>query len=469
MKRSVFLSRVCMSLAVLLFVFSPFFERTVRAQEAGEMVTVKMMLYPPGCSRETFDRVLEEINRRLRSELQLQLQVDFVESGQQELTRYLMETPDADLIYVSDFQDSVRNQFFLPLDDLLSENGQGILEILPEEYLETGKMNGIQYGLVRNIEMCAAKGLVMRSDLLEKYEIDADQLRSWEDVEQVLAVIREHEADVYGVVADMALPFDALTDGMAVLEEENGCIVNFYESRKCREWFEMLYRWGEKGYLYDLENYRYPQGRTRPFLYQLMQEGRLFSYMVNYKPGIAVQEEQNCGMAMTEVRIDDPVMNASHTGRSQWGIYSGSSHPGEAMQILNFLYTDKEINDLFCNGTEGEEGYLFNRNWMLPNGYCADEGAEGQESLTERVAAFNQGAVRSPALGFWFDNKNVVVETEACEAVVEKYLPGFLCGRFDPEKMLSAMCKELKESGIDVIVEEKQRQYDEWQKAEKEK
>ena len=106
---------------------------------------------------------------------------------------------------------------------------------------------------------------------------------------------------------------------------------------------------------------------------------------------------------------------------------------------------------------------------MLPNGYCADEGAEGQESLTDRVAAFNQGAVRSPALGFWFDSKNVVVETEACEAVVEKYLPGFLCGRFDPEKMLPAMCKELKESGIDVIVEEKQRQYDEWQKAEKEK
>ena len=53
--------------------------------------------------------------------------------------------------------------------------------------------------------------------------------------------------------------------------------------------------------------------------------------------------------------------------------------------------------------------------------------------------------------------------------IVKMYLSGFLCGAFDVDQMLPKMIKELKESGIDLIIEEKQKQLDRWKEEKEEK
>ena len=483
------LRHICCLLALLLALGG--FPASVYAAEGGteaeesEPETVRMMIYPPYCSRSAFNHVLDKINEYLEEKIKIHLQVDFVQSGQEELLKYLMDTPDADLIYVSGFQNSVNNGLLLPLDELLEEEGEGIRQILSEEQIQFGQIDGTQYGLVRNVEMGASRGIVMRTDLLEKYEIDPQDIRSWEDVETVFEKIKQNEPDIYETVADIPSIYDPLQDRIAVLTEKDGDVVNFYETEECRKYLDRLYRWGQKGYLYDKDNYRYGQGSTRYFLYELMREGKLFSYMVGYKPGIAAQEKKNYGYDMTEIQLEPQMIYGTEIVNFQWGISSGSSHARAAMKLLNLLYTDQTINDLFCNGIEGEhytkneqgflqktdtegvEDYFFNRNWMLPNGYSAQPWEGDVENLQEKTKIYNEESERSSALGFWFDETPVAVELEQCQAAVAKYLPGFLEGKFDPEKILPMLNAELKNCGVDKIVQEKQAQLDEWKKRKK--
>ncbi len=447
--------------------------------KAAEVTTVKMTLLRPYCSEKEFAHVLEKINERLSDQLQLKLDVGVIDSGNEELMKYLVDNPDADIIYTGDFQEALNENILLPLDELLENNGKDILSIIPERHMKYGQRNGKQYGLSPKIEMAVAWGVVMRTDLLEKYEIDAQKIQTWEDVEEVLEIVTAREANLYGIVADLPV---GLSNNIVVVEKmEQGLkAVNYFESDDFREWAEMIYEWGQKGYLYDLDNYRYGSGSTRGLLYELMREEKLFSYIVRYKPGIADQESKNFGIKMEEIQITPATITNRFYG-GEWGIYSGSPHPEEAMEILNFLYKDKEINNLFCWGIEGEhylkneEGrlippekepeipYFFNRNWMIPNGYSADAWEGDLFDLWREVDEFNEEAEYAPDFGFWFDDMKVQVEIERCQNIIDAYLGGFLCGKFNPDEMIPRMLSELENAGIDRIIEEMQKQLDVWQ------
>ena len=53
-------------------------------------------------------------------------------------------------------------------------------------------------------------------------------------------------------------------------------------------------------------------------------------------------------------------------------------------------------------------------------------------------------------------------EIAACTNVVNKYHKALVCGALDPETTLPQFNQELKDAGIDVIIEEKQAQLDAW-------
>ena len=112
---------------------------------------------------------------------------------------------------------------------------------------------------------------------------------------------------------------------------------------------------------------------------------------------------------------------------------------------------------------EPQSDYFFNRNWMLPNGYIADSWESDIPNLLEEVKIFNQEAVYAPDFGFWFNDSQVQVELERCVEVVNAYLDGFICGKFDPDEMIPMMNSELEACGIYDVIEEKQRQLEEWE------
>lgn len=61
------------------------------------------------------------------------------------------------------------------------------------------------------------------------------------------------------------------------------------------------------------------------------------------------------------------------------------------------------------------------------------------------------------------DTAKVQADIERCQNIIDAYLGGFICGKFNPDEMIPRMLSELENAGIDRIIEEMQIQLDVWQ------
>jgi putative aldouronate transport system substrate-binding protein len=152
------------------------------------------------------------------------------------------------------------------------------------------------------------------------------------------------------------------------------------------------------------------------------------------------------------------------------------------MEILSLFYSDKEIIDLINWGIEGvhyvkigdnlidfaegldasNTGYMPNWDWLTGNAYLTYVFKGGDHEVWEKTKVFNETAKASKALGFTFNADPVKTEYTAVTNVIDQYKVGLESGTLDPEKTLPEFIQKLKAAGIDKIIEEKQRQLDEW-------
>src|SRR5699024_9624411 len=79
----------------------------------------------------------------------------------------------------------------LPLNDLLDEYGQGILEVVDDEVLEGTKVNEDIYAVPSVRDWARQYGFYMRKNLVEKYDFDLDSIQTYEDLEPLFETIKE--------------------------------------------------------------------------------------------------------------------------------------------------------------------------------------------------------------------------------------------------------------------------------------
>ena len=68
------------------------------------------------------------------------------------------------------------------------------------------------------------------------------------------------------------------------------------------------------------------------------------------------------------------------------------------------------------------------------------------------------------SLGFMFDKTNVETEISSCKNVVQAYYKQLFTGAVEVAPTIEAFKKELVGAGVDELIAEMQRQYDEWRK-----
>ena len=84
------------------------------------------------------------------------------------------------------------------------------------------------------------------------------------------------------------------------------------------------------------------------------------------------------------------------------------------------------------------------------------------ENVYEKFTEYNDTAQESPLYGFIYDTTNVKNEITAITNVTDKYKAIIENGDADPSTTLPQFNEELKSAGIDNIIEDMQKQVDEW-------
>lgn len=446
-----------------------------------------VMAYQSFSGVDDLELVQEEINEITKEKINATVTLLPINFGawEQQTNLMLTSNEDLDLLFAGDdfAQKAVKGQL-IPLDDLLETHGQGILDAVPSDILNAGKVEGEIYAVASVKEWASDYGFLMRKDLIDKYDIDLSNVKTMEDLTEVFKVIRENESTMYPVVGGIGgtLPilsytypyFDKLGGivGALDLTKDNYEVINQYEhpayeegANLMREWFQADYIMKEAATSDDAPD-------------TLVKADTGFGYFSNLKPGTEVESSRLTGQEMVAARVTD-VYQFTEGTHPVMTVARNSKNPEKAVEFLNLLYTDEDIMNLLTLGIESkhyvvndeglatlpdgvtETGYP-SQQWMYGNNFLTKPWEGNEPDIWDQYLEFNESAIKSPALGFVFNFEPVKNEIAAVTNVIEQYEKGLGTGTLDPEQSLPEFREKLKAAGADIIIEEKQKQLDEW-------
>lgn len=438
-----------------------------------------------------------EINKILEPELNARLDLRaFSWSGyQQELQMILSGDAQLDIVpvIISHAAGYVSNDQLIDLTDLIDQYGTNIKSLLDEDFIHCPRVGDMIYGVTTMREHISWEGIIMRADILEElgYQVEdnrCSEFTSIEQLDELFARVKEAYPDMV-VLASTAgsTPlfrwevFDILTDGFGVLMDygQSVEVVNLYETEAFVEFANRLYEWNQKGYLAK------DAATTTESLQNQVKSGAAFAYFTPQKVGAVEQDELATGydLAMSAV-MGDPFTTSYSINFMTYGIADNSGDPKKAFQVFDYMYGSSKIMNLlnwgiedvhyqviddekgaitYADGVTAETtGYLLNQGWQLPNQEIAyvweGESSDKWEVQREYVAA----AERSKAFGFSYDTSVVSLQLTALNNVKYQYFDAIGSGSVNPAEVLDEFNQALYDSGLQDVIDEKQKQLDEW-------
>jgi putative aldouronate transport system substrate-binding protein len=456
----------------------------------------EVALYFIGQDQKDLQLVQDEISKISKEKINANVKLTNINWGNwsQQTTLMLAGNEKMDLMVTStpfyNYNSQVAKGQLVPLDDLLASHGDGILKAMDPAYLDAAKVNGKIYGIPSHRDMAASYGLIMRKDLLDKYGIDASNVKNFDDVEKVFAQIKEKDPNITPIVPSQGgsalfenfYPafFDLLGDGLGVLNYSNGDslkVVNLYESAEYKELVTRARKWNQLGYIAK------DAATTKEALNELIKADKAFSGFGNFKPGYDVQVATATGVPIQLAELYPARSTTNTVTIFMFSIPKNSENPEKAMEFLNLMYTDADVVNLLDYGVEGKHyvkkgnvinfpdgvnsnnsGFNLQQGWMFGNQFLSHVWEGNPEDIWDQQQAFNKAAKPSPALGFAYNPDSVKTEVAAVLNVISQYRMSLETGSVDPEKILPKFINDLKAAGVDKIITEKQRQLDEWAK-----
>lgn len=367
----------------------------------------------------------------------------------------------------------------MPLDDLLAEYGQGIIDAVGQDVLDSCKQQGVLYSIPTLKDMAAGRVFIYNQEVADELGLDFSNVKSEKDLTEIFEIVK--------VKTDL-VPFagagggnkiwenwswDTLGDQLGVLMDGGAepVVVNLFETDYYKELVTMTRDWYLNGYL--ISDYATSEDTWSARMINKTSFGAINAN----KPGGLVEIENTVGYDLGQVEILEEFAMTGNVLNTNWMIPTGSEHPEKAMQFLNLMYSDPYVSSLLINGIEGvhytadedgfittvpDSGYINSHPWAQGNQFISKVYAGNDADVWEQQEEYNKNAKKSVAYGFIFDSSNVTNEITACNNVVAKYRASLECGAVDPEVALPEFNAELKTAGIDTIIAEKQRQLDEW-------
>ena len=106
--------------------------------------------------------------------------------------------------------------------------------------------------------------------------------------------------------------------------------------------------------------------------------------------------------------------------------------------------------------------YNLNLGWELPNQFNLHIWEGNTPENMKAQAEMNKTSMKSNGLGFMYDYSSLSNELTALSNVQEEYLNSIVCGVTDPDEIIPELNEKLYKAGLQKVIDEKQRQFDEW-------
>ena len=395
--------------------------------------------------------------------------------------------------WINSYANNVANGVLAPLDDLLLDHAPGLWGSMPVTTWDAARVNGTIYGVINQQIFPKPWGVHPRKDLAEKYGLDLDTVDTWEDMEPWLEAVRDGEgitpvfvaAPGRGLWLEQYYGYDPLDDGIKFLgmraDDESLTALNTVESVEFQQAADTTKRWVDEGFM-PLEPL--PNDEAQAAF-------RAGQYAMGYhveKPGNDVEAQTAYGFEFIMKNLTNPlILDTAGATATMNGICTTSQNPEKAMEVLEEFNTNPDIYNLLSRGIEGthwvweDEANLVmtypdgvtadtstynpNTDWMFGNQFLAYYRDAKQVGAWEATKEMNDNAFPSKALGFVVDREPIKTEIAQTSAIYDEMVLPIVYGWVSYADNAPAAIDALNAAGAQTIIDEVNRQLQEWQAA----
>lgn len=392
--------------------------------------------------------------------------------------------------WVNNYYSNISKNMLLPLDDMLKETPE-LYNTIPDYLWEGAKVNGKIYA-VPNQQIAARETRFAIPEQNEKllginaeeyFNKENDYKATLEDCESYLRILHEKTntyAQLEIIWADgvnlfgMEEVVGSYLPGAIRYSDDELKLINQYETDEFKYYINKRRQWVKEGLIQnEVEDKRVLPGLT--------DENVLIPALLRvntYKPGVEVDEFNEHKFYPAWFSKSKAYLTSGGITATMNGISATCKNPQLALKVLEYVNTDKEIFNLLSFGIEGvnytkigenkikriqETPYVV-ANWAIGNVFNSYLEENQADDTWEATKAINDGAERSPLLGFNPNLDELKPQVASCKSVIDEFLEALDFGIVDVDTVYPQFIAKLKSSGADEIIAEVQKQIDEWQK-----
>lgn len=461
--------------------------------EKGEEI-VELTWYQVGDSQSDDEMVLEEVNKYITEEIGVKLNIVKVGWGDyNQKMQVVINTGDKwDMCFTcswtNDYLQNAQKGAFLELDDLLQKEGKEMYDNIDPRFWEAAKVGGKTYGVPSEKEIGSCPMWVFNKEYVDKYNIPYQDLHTLEDLEPYLKIIKENEPDVVPLylTKDYTAPtyMDKIQDPIGIEYGDDSLTVkNVFETEKMMDTLHTMRKYYEAGYINKDAATASDDKSVKRFVTK--GDGQPYAELIWGK-------DLGYEVVATEI-MDTQITNASARG-ALTAINKNSEHPEKAMELINLINTDEYLRNLLNYGIEGvhwekvevdeteakeAEGkpYVYDfkvklieekkKDYSVPywvqgglfNTYVLDN--EPIDKWAE-FKEFNDASQEAPSFGFDFDLEPVSTQIAGFRNVLDEFGKSLYTGSVDPDEYVPQLLKKLEATGVQDVIDEMQKQIDEW-------
>nr|WP_254450178.1 extracellular solute-binding protein [Cohnella herbarum] len=449
----------------------------------------KITLAYPGTAPRDLALVQEEMSKYLTEKINATVELQPIDWGSwTDKTNLMKISGEAfDLIFTAGWygyaQDVSKGQF-LELTDLMAEYGKDIPGVLGEDYIKGAQISGKLYGAPTHKEFAQGFGFLLNKDLVEKYKFNTEGVKTLEEMEEMFKTIKENEPDVVPVVSNRfantwgAANYDL--SGKLPRDSKELKLVDDLEDPKYIEFMKRMRQWNLNGW-FDKDVITSDDSDQAM---NMIKARKAFAIGQSLKPGKDAEMSVTTGVPLVQVETATPYTTTGEANGAMLAISRTSKDPERAMMFLNLLYTDAKLLNMLVWGIEGKhyvkvsdnvidypegvtaenQGYPNPGGWMFGDQFKTYLWANEDPNKWEQFKKFNDSSERSIALGFVFDETPVKAEVAATNNVKDEFYKVLNAGAVDVEETLAKYKAKRDAAGMQKIIQEMQRQLDEWAK-----
>lgn len=456
----------------------------------------EVVWYMPKAIENMGDQKLveDEVNKLLADKVDVKLKMRLIDAGSydEKMNVIISSGEEFDICFTTSWTNSylknIQRNAFMDISAVLEEYGKAILEKSDARVLEALKSDGKLFAIPSQIPIVVPNSRVIKADLAQKYNFDYKNAQDIKSLEPFLEQIKTNEPGITPILvtgnsAELAWALSDRYNDDSIpglrYDQETDEFIKYYDIPEVQDYYRTINDYYKKGYI----------AKDAMSKTDYMSEAKSGKYAVLNGTGAYTEDGSKSaatyGFGCAETNLGSGAITTPGVMTAMNAISTNCKKPEKAIQLLNAIWEDPQISNLLAYGIEGihytvdtsredifsvipnsgkEQTWALWHNFIGPLWDQWDSPWNRVEALEEMKAA-NDTAETSEVFGFIFDSEPVKTEFAQVSAVIEEIKPVLITGSMpDFDEYMSVANKKLTDAKLDVLLEEANRQLDEWRK-----